>query len=102
VSPSFGTFRPIHGPIRLLTAYPTKGSTPCAMKICIIRCSFVEDYLVLQGIFAANTSFCKRNFRTPAWVNNVIGLHGSYLGQLPWDGFIGRVPFTEGFLSSGY
>jgi hypothetical protein len=58
--------------------------------------------MVLQGIFSTNTSFCKRNFRTPAWVNNVIGLHGSYLGQLPWDGFIGRVPFTEGFLSSGY
>jgi hypothetical protein len=86
----------------MLTAYPTRGSNPCAMKRCIIRCSFVEDYLVLQGIFGPNTSFCKWNFRTPAWVNNVIGLHGSYLGQLPWDGFIGRVPFTEGFLSSGY
>jgi hypothetical protein len=22
-------------------------------------------------------NFCKRNFRTPAWVNNVISLHGS-------------------------
>jgi hypothetical protein len=72
------------------------------MKRCIIKCSFVEDYLVLQGIFGPNTSFCKWNFRTPAWVNNVIGLDGSYLGQLPWDGFIGRVPFIEGFLSSGY
>jgi hypothetical protein len=39
---------------------------------------------------------------SPAWVNNVIGLHGSYLGQLPWDFFIRRVPFIEGFLSSGY
>jgi hypothetical protein len=35
----------------LLTAYPTRGSTPCSMKRCIIRCSFVEDYLVLHGIF---------------------------------------------------
>jgi hypothetical protein len=29
-------------------------------------------------------------------------LHESCLGQLPWDRFTGRVPFTEGFLSSGY
>jgi hypothetical protein len=58
--------------------------------------------LVLQGIFGPNTSFCNWNFRTPAWVNNVIGLHGSCLGHLPWDRFIGRVPFTEGFLSSSY
>jgi hypothetical protein len=36
------------------------------------------------------------------WVNNVIGLHESCLGQLPWDRFTGRVSFTEGFLSSGY
>jgi hypothetical protein len=55
-----------------------------------------------KGHFGPNTSFCKWNFHTPAWVNNVIGLHGSYLGQLPWDRFIGRVPFTEDFLSSGY
>jgi hypothetical protein len=72
------------------------------MKRSIIKCSFVEDYLVLQGIFGPITSFCKGNFCTPAWVNNVIGLHQSWLGQLPWDGFIGRVPFTKGFLSSGY
>jgi hypothetical protein len=58
--------------------------------------------LVLQGMFGPNTSFCNWNFRTPAWVNNVIGLHESCLGQLPWDRFTGRVPFTEGFLSSGY
>jgi hypothetical protein len=58
--------------------------------------------LVPQGIFGPNTYFCNWNFRTPAWVNNVIGLHESYLGQLPWDWFTGRVAFTEGFLSSGY
>jgi hypothetical protein len=86
----------------LLTAYPTRGSTPCAMKRCIIRCSFVKDYLVPLGICGPSTSLCNWNFRTPAWVNNVIGRHGSYLGQLPWDRFTGRVPFTEGFLSSGY
>jgi hypothetical protein len=63
--------------LTLLTASPTRGSTPCAMKRCIIRCSFVEDSLVLLGIFASSTSFCKWNFRTPAWVNNVIGLHWS-------------------------
>jgi hypothetical protein len=55
-----------------------------------------------RALFGPNTSFCNWNFRTPAWVNNVIGLHESCLGQLPWDRFTGRVPFTEGFLSSGY
>jgi hypothetical protein len=58
--------------------------------------------LVLQGMFGPNTYFCNWNFCTLAWVNNVIGLHESCLGQLPWDWFTGRVPFTEGFLSSGY
>jgi hypothetical protein len=53
-------------------------------------------------VFGSNTLFCNWNFRTPAWVNNVIGMHESCLGQLPWDRFTGRVPFTEGFLSSGY
>jgi hypothetical protein len=65
------------GPVGLLTASPTRGSTPCAMKRCIIRCSFVKDGLVLQGIFDTNTPFCKRNFRTPTWVNNVIDLYWS-------------------------
>ena len=58
--------------------------------------------LVLQGMFGPSTSFCNWNFRTPAWVNNVIGMHESCLGQLPWDRFTGRVHFTEGFLCSGY
>jgi hypothetical protein len=57
--------------------------------------------LVLQGSVWPSTYFCTWNFRTPAWVNNVIGLHESCLGQLPWDRFTGRVPFTGGFLSSG-
>ena len=59
-------------------------------------------FVVLQGMFGPNTSFCNWNFRTPAWVNNVIGLHESCLGQLPWGRFTRRVPFTEGFISSGY
>jgi hypothetical protein len=46
--------------------------------------------LVLQGMFGPSTSFCNWNFRTPAWVNNVIGLHESCLGQLPWDRFTGE------------
>jgi hypothetical protein len=58
--------------------------------------------LVLQGMFGPITYFCNWNFRTPAWVNNVIGLHESCLCHLPWDRFTGRVPFIEGFLSSGY
>ena len=87
---------------QMLTAYSTRGSTPCAMKICIIRCKYVEDSVVLLFKLCLQHKFCKRNFRTPTWVNNVIGMHESCLGQLPWDVFIGRVFFTEGFLSSGY
>ena len=77
-------------------------STPCAMKRCIIRCKSFEDFWFYRALFGPNTSFCNRNFRTRVWVNNVIGLHESCLGQLPWVRFIGRVPFTEGFLSSDY
>jgi hypothetical protein len=40
-----------------LTASSTRGSTPCIMKICIIRCKHVEDFLVLQGIFAPAHNF---------------------------------------------
>ena len=64
--------------------------------------SHFSKTLVLQGMFGPNTCFCNWNFRTPAWVNNIIGLHESCLGQLPWDQFTGRIPFTKGFLSSGY
>jgi hypothetical protein len=63
--------------VDLLTASSTRGSTPCIMKICINRCKHVEDFLVLQGIFCSSTQFCKRDYRTPARVYNVIGLHGS-------------------------
>jgi hypothetical protein len=55
-----------------------------------------------RAFLAPTLLFVNWNFRTPAWINNVIGLHGSYLGQLPLDQFTGRVPFTDGFLSSGY
>jgi hypothetical protein len=37
-------------PWGLLTACSTRGSTPCAMKICIIICKYVADSLVLLGI----------------------------------------------------
>jgi hypothetical protein len=55
-----------------------------------------------RACLAPTLIFVNWNFRTPAWVNNVISLHESCLGQLPWDRFTGRVPFTEGFLSSDY
>jgi hypothetical protein len=88
-------------PDNLLTAHLAPVVNSCAMKRCIIRCILLK-ILVLQGCVWPNTYFCTWNFRTPAWVNNVIGLHESCLGQLPWHRFTGRVPFTEGFLSSGY
>jgi hypothetical protein len=50
-----------------------------------VPCSYVPDgatkfeyFLVLQGNFGLDTSFCNWNFRSPAWDNNVMGLHGSY------------------------
>jgi hypothetical protein len=39
---------------------------------------YVED--IIGSTWVSDTpasNFCKRNFRTPAWVNNVISLHGS-------------------------
>jgi hypothetical protein len=53
-------------------------------------------------VFGATLYFVIGISALPTWVNNVIGLHESCLGQLPWDWFTGRVLFTEGFLSSGY
>jgi hypothetical protein len=35
------------------------------------------------GHFCSSTQFCKRDYCTLARVYNVIGLHGSWLGQLP-------------------
>jgi hypothetical protein len=64
---------------------------PCCLRLWFYR-----------AVFGPNTLFCNWNFRTPAWVNIVIGLHESCLCELPWDQFTGRFPFTEGFLSSCY
>jgi hypothetical protein len=86
----------------VLTTSPTQVVNSCAMKRCIIRCHVVKDFWSCRVVFGPNTLFCNWNFRTPTWVNNVIGLHESCLGQLPWDRLTGRFPFTEGFLSSGY
>jgi hypothetical protein len=46
--------------------------------------NLMKTVLVLLGYLIPQQNFCKRNFRTPAWVDNVISLHGSYLGQAPW------------------
>jgi hypothetical protein len=86
----------------LLTVHLAPVVNSCAMKRCIIRCHVVEDLWFYRAVFGPAPFFCNWNFHTLAWVNNVIGLHESCLGQLPWDRFTGRVPFTEGFLSLGY
>jgi hypothetical protein len=40
--------------------------------------NYVEDSIGSTWAFDAPAQkFCKRNFRTPAWVDNVISLHGS-------------------------
>jgi hypothetical protein len=62
---------------RLLTAYSARGQLMCH-EVCIIRCTYVEDSIGSTWAFDAPAlNFCKRNFRTPAWVDNVISLHGS-------------------------
>jgi hypothetical protein len=37
--------------------YSTRGSSPCTMKICIIKCYQVRDFLVLQGNFCHHHIF---------------------------------------------
>jgi hypothetical protein len=39
--------------------------------------NLLKTVLVLLGHLILQQNFCKRNFRTPAWVDNVISLHGS-------------------------
>ena len=39
--------------------------------------NLLKTVLVLLGHLMLQQNFCKRNFRTPAWVDNVISLHGS-------------------------
>jgi hypothetical protein len=58
----------------LLTAHLATVVNSCAMKIFI----YVED--IVGSTWVSDTpaqNFCKRNFHTPAWVDNVISLHGS-------------------------
>ena len=38
---------------------------------------FVEDSIGSTWYLMLQQKFCKRNFHTPAWVDNVISLHGS-------------------------
>jgi hypothetical protein len=42
-----------HVTMDVLTAYSARGSTPCAMKICIIRCKYVEDSIGSTWAFYA-------------------------------------------------
>jgi hypothetical protein len=39
--------------------------------------NLLKTVSVLLGHLMLQQKFCKRNVRTPAWVNNVISLHGS-------------------------
>ena len=61
---------------KVLTAYSTRGqlmyhedASPDA--------NLMKTVLVLLGYLIPQQKFCKQNFRTPAWVDNVISLHGS-------------------------
>jgi hypothetical protein len=58
----------------LLTAHLATVVNSCAMKCS----SMLKTVMVLLGyLITQHKIFCKRNVRTPAWVNNVISLHGS-------------------------
>jgi hypothetical protein len=57
----------------LLTAYSARGQL-MYHEVFI----YVEDSIGSTWAFDAPAlKFCKRNFRTPAWVNNVMSLHES-------------------------
>jgi hypothetical protein len=61
---------PCEGPVDRLFS---TGVNSCAMKFIYVEDSYGSTgYLIPQHL-----NFCKQDFRTPAWVNNVISLHGS-------------------------
>jgi hypothetical protein len=60
----------------LLTAYSARGQLMCH-EDASPDANLMKTVLVLLGYLIPQHNFCKRNFRTPAWVNNVISLHGS-------------------------
>jgi hypothetical protein len=60
----------------LLTAYSARGQLMYHEDASPNE-DLMKTVLVLLGHLMLQQKFCKRNFRTPAWVNNVISLHGS-------------------------
>jgi hypothetical protein len=64
--------------------------------------SMLKTEMVLLGyLIPQHLNFCKRNFRTPAWVYNVIMSAWIIVRSGTLDVDIRGVPFIEGFLSSG-
>jgi hypothetical protein len=60
----------------VLTAYSARGQLMCH-EDASPDANLLKTVLVLLGHLMPQHKFCKRNFRTPAWVDNVISLHGS-------------------------
>jgi hypothetical protein len=60
----------------MLTAYSARGQLMCH-EDASPDANLMKTVLVLLGHLMLQQNFCKRNFRTPAWVDNVISLHGS-------------------------
>ena len=58
---------------QMLTAYSARGQLMCHEVFIYVEDSFGSTWVS----DTPTQNFCKRNVRTPAWVNNVISLHGS-------------------------
>jgi hypothetical protein len=68
----------------------------------IMKIIYVEDSWVLLGVFKhQHFYFCKRDFRTPARVHNVIMSAWIMVRSGTLDVDIRGVPFIEGFFISG-
>jgi hypothetical protein len=68
----------------------------------IMKIIYVEDSRVLLGVFKhQHLYFCKRDFRTPARVYNVIMSAWIIVRSGTLDVDIRGVPFIEGFFISG-
>jgi hypothetical protein len=63
----------LNGNVKLLTAYSARGQLMYHEELSMFQTCIGSTW----AFDAPALKFCKRNFRTPAWVNNVISLHES-------------------------
>jgi hypothetical protein len=86
----------------MLKSKPVDRLFSTGVNSCIMKIIYVEDRDGSTGYhIPQHLNFCKRNFRTPAWVYNVIMSAWIIVRSGTLDVDIRGVPFIEGFLSSG-